>query len=31
MLHYDNQLSVLIKVYEGESSMTKDNHILGKF
>jgi len=27
----DNQEVVTIKVYEGERSMTKDNHLLGKF
>jgi len=27
----DNQNTVTIKVYEGERSMTKDNHILGSF
>ncbi|GJN08293.1 hypothetical protein PR202_ga26199 [Eleusine coracana subsp. coracana] len=27
----DNQLSVLIKVFEGESASTKDNNLLGKF
>lgn len=29
--HLDNQSVVSILVYEGERSMTKDNHLLGKF
>jgi L1 cell adhesion molecule like protein len=28
---HDNETSVLIKVYEGESKLTKDNNLLGKF
>ncbi|XP_019853974.1 PREDICTED: heat shock cognate 71 kDa protein-like [Amphimedon queenslandica] len=29
--YYDNQTNIVIKVYEGERAMTKDNSLLGKF